>query len=219
VNKLAEFMEAKGARQRQILKDQKYPTDYKGMYHKEAAESIASAIASNLENLSKVERAIALLEQSNPDKIGTQRRLAANIDALETFRLMLDEIDQRIKGLDLVLGDQFSQQRLDIHGVSVSVRPEIIVRCAGKTGPLCGAIKLHFPRTFPLSAYSAGNVSAVVQQWCKVYMPDGGSVSGPHCFVIDIGSQAIYDGVKATVARMRDVEANCQNIAALWPTI
>ena len=32
VNKLAEYMGAKAARQRQILRDQKYPTDYKGMY-------------------------------------------------------------------------------------------------------------------------------------------------------------------------------------------
>ena len=51
VNKLAEFMMAKGARQRQILKDQKFPTDFKGMYYKEASESVAHSLASNLENL------------------------------------------------------------------------------------------------------------------------------------------------------------------------
>jgi hypothetical protein len=76
VNKLAEFMEAKGGRQRQILKDQKYPTDYKGMYHKEAAEAIASCLSKNLEDLDIIDRAIALLEQAKPQKIGTQRRVA-----------------------------------------------------------------------------------------------------------------------------------------------
>ena len=45
VNKLAEFVGARGARQRQILKDQKYPTDYKAMYHKEAAEAISLAVS------------------------------------------------------------------------------------------------------------------------------------------------------------------------------
>jgi hypothetical protein len=39
------------------------------------------------------------------------------------------------------------------------------------------------------------------------------------CCVIDVGSQTVYPGVKATTARMKDVEAICQNIAALWPTI
>jgi hypothetical protein len=219
INKLAEFMGAKGARQRQILKDQKYPTDYKGMYHKEAAEAIALAIVSNLEDLGPIERAMALLEQAQPQKIGTQRRFAANLDALETFSLMLDDVDQRIKGLKLSLGDQFAVQRLQIHGVDISVRPEIILRGNGKTGPLCGALKLHFPRTFPLSEDAAGNVSAVAQEWCKTYMPDEGNVAGGFCFVIDVGSQMVYDGAKATIARMKDVQANCQNIAALWPTI
>ena len=51
VNKLAEFSRAKAGRQRQILSDQKYPTDFKGMYYKEASEAIALAIASNLEEL------------------------------------------------------------------------------------------------------------------------------------------------------------------------
>jgi hypothetical protein len=218
VNKLAEFMEAKGARQRQILRDQKYPTDYKGMYHKEAAEAIALSIASNLEDLSPIDRAVALLEQARPQKIGTQRRVAANLDALETFRLMLDEVDQKIKEIKLVLGEQ-SPPRLQIHAVDISVRPEIILRSGGKSGSLCGALKLHFPRTFPLSEAAAGNVSAVLQEWCKTNMHDEGRVSGPLCFVIDIGSQRVYPGAKATTARMKDVEANCQNISALWPTI
>src|SRR5689334_23054807 len=41
VNKLAEFIDAKAARQRQILRDQKFPSEFKGMYYREAAETIA----------------------------------------------------------------------------------------------------------------------------------------------------------------------------------
>ncbi len=44
INKLAEFTAAKAARQRQILRDQKYPTEFKGMYYKESSEAIASCI-------------------------------------------------------------------------------------------------------------------------------------------------------------------------------
>ena len=219
VNKLAEFNEAKGARQRQILRDQKYPTGYKGLYHKEAAEAIALALASHLEDFSAIQRAINRLEQAQPTKIGSQRRVVANLDALESFSLLLDKIEARIKDVDLTLGDQFSTQRLSNHGVDINVRPELLARRAGRKGPLCGAIKLHFPRTFPLSKDTAGIVSALSQEWCKKYMPDNGNVSGPLCFVIDIGSQEVYDGVASTVARMREVDADCQNIAALWPTI
>jgi hypothetical protein len=50
-------------------------------------------------------------------------------------------------------------------------------------------------------------------------MADEGIVSGPLCNVIDIGAKKVWPGVKATAARLKDIEAYCQNIAALWPTI
>lgn len=217
VNKLCEFMTAKAARQRQILRDQKYPTDFKGVYYKEATEAIAASVASNLENLKPVENAIKVLGQLTPDKIGTQRRIAANMDALESFQLMLDAVD--LKGANTRLGDQ-SPPRLTIYGVEISVRPEVVLTAIGKSNaPLVGALKLHFPRTFSLTEDSAGYVSAILQEWCKHHLADEGAVNGSMCPVIDVGSHTVYPGVKATTARMKDVEAICQNIAALWPTI
>jgi hypothetical protein len=85
--------------------------------------------------------------------------------------------------------------------------------------PLVGALKLHFPRTFPLGE-SAGYVSALLQEYSKDHLVAGnGEAFGPYCCVIDIGSKTFCAGVKATVARMKDVEAACQNIAGLWPSI
>ena len=78
VNNLAEFITAKAARQRQILRDQKFPQDYKVMYYKEASEAISICIGSNIEITAIIERTISNLEQQNSDKIGTQRRIAAN---------------------------------------------------------------------------------------------------------------------------------------------
>lgn len=219
VNKPAEFNEAKGARQRQTLHDQKYPSGFKGMYHREAAEAISQYLASHMEDLKPIDRALTLLGQKKPEKIGAQRRISANLDALESFLMLLDKIEARIKDVELTLGDQFSAQRLTIHGVDINVRPELLACRTGKTGPLCGGIKLHFPTTFPLNKGTAGLVSAVTQEWCKQYQPENGNVSGALCFVIDIGSQEVYDGVTSTVARMKEVDADCQNIAALWPTI
>ncbi len=152
-----------------------------------------------------------------PEKIGTQRRIAANLDALESFLLMLDAVD--LKGANTRLGDQ-SPPRLTIHGVEISVRPEVVLTAIGKSNaPLVGALKLHFPRTFSLTEDSAGYVSAILQEWSKTHLADEGAVNGSMCPVIDVGSHTVYPGVKATTARMKDVEAICQNIAALWPTI
>ena len=123
VNKLAEFMTAKAARQRQILRDQKFPSTLKGLTTREAAEAISACIASNLENLDALDRQIRILEQQSPDKIGTQRRIASNIDAIETFKMMLDDID--LKGANPSLGAN-SAPKITIQNVEISIRPEIL---------------------------------------------------------------------------------------------
>lgn len=113
-----------------------------------------------------------------------------------------------------------SPPKITRFGVDISVRPEIILRGTGKKGaPLIGAVKVHYSKTRPLNQESAGYVSAIAQQFCKEVMPDDGEAYAPYCFVIDLGSMRVYPGVKSTTQRMKDVDAECRNIAALWPTI
>lgn len=217
LNKFAEFIGAKAPRQRQILRDQKFPQDFKGMYYREATEAISSCLASNLENTSVLEKAILSLEQQTPEKIGTQRRVEANIDALEAFQSMLDDID--FKDAKPTLGEP-SPPRLTIQNVEISVRPEIVLTASGKSGAkLVGAIKLHFPKTYPLGDEGGAFVSALLQEYSKAYLADQGETYGPLCYVIDVGAKKVCPGVKSVVNRMKEVRANCQNIVALWPTI
>lgn len=217
VNKLAEYMTARSARQRQILRDQKYPSDFKRTYYKEASEAISRCIASNLENTTVLENAISVLNQSTATKIGTRRRLDANIDALETFQVMLDDIN--LGNCLPRLGDS-APRRLVIQGVEVSVRPEIILTGEGKkSARLVGGIKLHFPRTFSLNDDAAGYVSVLVQEWCRNELDADGTPYGPYCYVIDVGAKRVCPPVRAIAARIRDIEAACRNIAALWPSI
>jgi hypothetical protein len=217
VNKLGEYIVSRGNRQREILKDRKFPQDYKGMYYKEASEAIASCLATGLQDTSSLARATRILEQKTPEKVGTQRRINANIDAIEAFDELLDQID--FFGGTPELGPH-SAPRMVRHSVEISVRPEIILRGKGKGDqPLFGAVKIHFSRTRPLTEESAGFVSAVVQEFCRERMATNEQVFAPYCFVIDVGSRSIYKGAKSTIQRLKDVEAECRNIAGLWPTI
>ncbi|EIM73276.1 hypothetical protein A33O_15945 [Nitratireductor aquibiodomus RA22] len=216
LNKLCEFMTASIPRQRRIVRDQKFPPDYLRTYYREAQEAVASCIASELDNVSAVERQIDILNQQAPDTVGTQRRIASNVDALETFLDMLDQIN--LQGAVPELGAN-DAPKLRVRNVDISVRPEIILRMENRNGPVVGAMKVHFPKTNPLDERSAGYASAILQEWTRVYLPDDGSASGPLCCVLDIGSQCFYEGVRATRQRMRDIEDACATIAALWPTI
>ena len=220
VNKLAEYINSKGARQRKILTDRKHPDpEFSiGMYHKEASEAVASYIAGGCIDATSLNQRLAILSQLKPEKIGTARRINGNIDALERFSEMLDMIN--LMGADPELG-AVSPPKLTFHNVQISVRPEIILRGVGPKGKSCvGGLKFHFSRTHPHDDDSAGYVSAVVQEWCRVHLAGENDLVHPaYCQVIDVASGKVFPRVKATTQRMKDVASECQNIAAIWPSI
>ena len=217
VNKLCEYTEAGPTRQRQILRDQKFPTDFKRMFYREAGDAIAQCLASALEDTEVLVRAVSLLEQMPADKVGTARRISANIDAVETFADMLDDIHFGDATPSLASN---MAPHLQINNIQISIRPQILLKApAKKGGPLLGALKLHFPRTFSLTAETSGYASALLQEWHRVHQPDEGLPHGPLCYVIDVGAKQVWPGVKSTTARMKEIASHCQNIAALWPTI
>jgi hypothetical protein len=218
VNKLAEYIGSKGGRQRQILRDQKFPEDFKGMYYREATEAISRCIASNMEDTSPLYAALKILNQANPDKIGTARRINSNIDAIESFEAMMDSID--LFGADAELGEH-RPDKLTIAGVDVSIRPEIVLRGKGKGGKsLIGGMKLHFSKTFSLDEDAAGYVSALLQRYSEDKLVEHGEmVATNYCAIVDVGSKTVYPGVKSIAQRMKDITAECRNISGLWPTI
>lgn len=219
VNKLAEYMVSKAARQRKLLRDRKYPDpDFQmGMYHKEASEAVAAYLVGDQLNTQNIDTQIQIIKQQNPGKIGTQRRLNSNIEAMERFLDMLDDFD---------FGDHVpslgahAPQKLTFHNVAVSVRPEIILRGNKKGKKIIGAVKLHFAKGFEMDEEAAGYVSAAVNEFCVRHVADDDeTVSSELCQVFDIGSGTIFPGVKSTKRRLQDIEDTCQNIAAIWPTI
>jgi len=131
---------------------------------------------------------------------------------------MLDDID--LSDCEPSLGANIGG-KLRYHNVEISVRPEILTRHRDKKGRhFIGAIKLHFSTTHPFNEDMAGYVSAVVQEFVKTeHCLDGQIIGPPISFVIDTGSKKVFPGVKSTAKRLKDVAAECQNIAALWPTI
>jgi hypothetical protein len=220
VNKLGEYIVSKGARQRKILHDRKYPDpDFQmGMYHREASEAVASYIAGGAIDSSPLDIAHHSLEQLTPDKVGTARRINANIDALDRFGTMLDDIN--LMGATPELGAH-SPAKLTFHHVEISVRPEIVLRATVKGKLYIGAWKFHFSKSHPHTAESAGFVSAAINEYCRLHIVGYGEgiVNPAFCQVIDIASGKVFPGVKATKQRLSDISAECQNIAALWPTI
>lgn len=220
VNKLAEYIVSRGLRQRAILSQRKYPDpDFNvGMFHRESVEAIQRYVAGGAIDPSPVDTALIILNQMVPEKIGTIRRIGSNITRLEQFQEMLDDID--LKGGSPELGEN-SPQKLVIRNVSISVRPEIILRGQGpKNKNLVGGVKLQMASSGKFNEEAAGYVSALLQEYCKQFVADHDEVVyAPYCQVIDVGNGIVYPGVKSVAQRMKNIEADCQNIFDLWPSI
>jgi hypothetical protein len=218
VNKLGECITSRAARQRNILYGQKFPADYVTPFYDDASESIALFIAGGMSQPSILQNRITLLGQAPANTVWQQRRNLSNIEAIETFMDMLDYID--LSGITCRLGEH-SPPRLPIRNVDVSVRPEVILsRVAAKeAGQLIGALKLHFPKTNPLSEEAAGYVSAIAARFCDNYFADEGTADSRLCCVVDLASAKVYPGVKSTTKRLKDVDAACDQIFNLWDAI
>lgn len=216
INKLGEYLVKKAGRQRQILREQKFPQDFMTAYYKDAQEAISSFLAGNMEDITILERKKQILEQSPIKNVYSMRQINGNIEAIDNFMNMVDDID--FKGATPQLGEPSGKMK--IRGVEVSMRPEIILTGKGAKGKqLVGGVKLHFNKTHPLNEEACGYISAAMQIYCdNVLHEEGVSYSG-YCIVIDIASGQVYGGVTATAQRKKDIEAACEQIASLWPTI
>jgi hypothetical protein len=217
VNKLGEYITSRAARQRSILYGQKFPADYVTPFYDDATEAIAQFISGGMVKPAILENRINNLGQVPVNTVWQQRRTLGNIEAIETFMGIMDALD--LAGITCRLGSH-SPPRMPIRNVDVSVRPEVILsRSAAKGSRRVGALKLHFPKTNPLSEESAGYVSAVAARFCDIHLSDEGTADPSLCFVLDLASARIYPGVKSTVQRLKDVDAACDQIFNLWDTI
>ena len=219
VNKLGEYLVCRAARQRSLLRQRKHPDeDFQiGTYHREAIDAIQQYLADGAIDPRPLENALNSLNQMPTGKIGTMRRINSNIERLERFGEMLDDVD--LKNAAAGLGA--NSGRMKIGGVDISVRPEIILRGVGpKKQKLVGALKLQMSASTSFNEEAAGYVSATVQEYCRRFLSENDEVVyAPYCQVVDVGNGIIHPGVRSITKRMRDIESECQNIAALWPSI
>ena len=211
-NKMGEYLKAGVQRRRRILYDAKFPSDAVVPYYQPAAEAIAQFIAGGMANMGILDQKMKLLGQENPSSVWHARRITGNIDAIETFTGMLDEID--LQGATPSLGAH-QAPKISFNGVDISVRPDVVLQKYGSVGTM----KLHFPKTNPLDKDAAGYVSAMGFEFARLHLTQKGTPAAKLCLVVDIASGQFFPGIASTRAKLKEVEAGCTEVAALWPSI
>lgn len=213
LNKLGEYMTAATpSRRKRIVSDQQNPQPFIAARYKDAREAIVDFVVSGMSDRAGLLSVASRLRKSREGSEFAINDRIASADAIESFIEAVGDID---------LGDCIAvsmpgttSQGMTVSGVYISVRPDIYLR-NWVTGEIEGALKLHFPKTSPLTSAGAEYVATAM----RVYMElEKGNSHVDHrkCYVVDVPTSSVTVAPKAHVRKMKDIEAACEEIAIRW---
>lgn len=209
VNGLAKFMTSSEAARRSLLRDFKYPFNADGsrkpqiVRYSEARAAIrdyhesgndASVLVGAIEKLVKK-------REQNPQKDAA--RINDNIRGLQTYL-------KHFASRKLVVLD--TPKPLYCHGdVTITAIPDLFVDENGKKK----LIKLDFSATKP----NEDAVQIMLRVMHDAAMAAGLQVAPADVIYLDIARQAQYNGKKLNKQLKKNIDAACETIQAVWPTI
>lgn len=212
VNKLAEYLTASPAKRRSIVKDQKYPPTFRITWYEKATRAMVSFLSDPKRDDDALVQVIEKLYTQKAATENEQLKLNTNAQALEAFLEGYSDLDL---GLGVVKQGDADPAKLSISGVELSVRPELLLQSSDKSKR--GAIKLYLSKDQALDDSTGQYIAAVVERF--VVDQYGPSASRKHCQVFDVFGRSVQSAPASTKARMKDIEAACQEIALLWTVV
>lgn len=212
LNKLGEYLTATPSRRKRIIMDQQDPKAFVAARYSDARAEIVQFLASGMGDESSLVAAAKRLRLDDSGTEFAQQDRLASAEAIENFLEASDQI--HLEDLVVVPVESSASETMQIGGVSVSMRPDAYLKDPA-TGQLRGAIKLHFPKTTPLSQKSAEYVGAAT----KVFLQQEKKspiVDHRKCYVVDVSTRSVFTSPKSHARKMNDVAAACEEIDARW---
>jgi hypothetical protein len=149
VNELAKYLDSTLLKRRAIVKAQIEDPPYMGAYYRDARKAITGFLIDPEKNEEGIVRVIDELENSHGESDYEKARLKYNIEALDSFLVMYDEIQY----LDeCQIAKVISPcPKVTINDVEIHVTPECIISGTYRKSSVVGAVKLYFGKPEPRS--------------------------------------------------------------------
>jgi hypothetical protein len=211
LNALADYLTATAGRRRGIVAEQRRPKTFRVAYYAEAETAISAALAGGLDQTA-LDRGIERVHALPASKEWEIARRQTELDAIEACRAFLREGGAAT--LPPFSGAPQRARQLMINGVSVSVRPDLLVQPAA--GPVTGALKLYFSKSAALTDERARYAGAVLHFYVEQILRPSQQADYRQCFVLDVFARALYAAPRTYRRRRQDIEAACAEIAAIW---
>lgn len=212
LNKLGEYLTATPSRRRRIVEDQKAPKTFIAARYGDAREEIVGYLSEGMADDEGMLAAAHRLRNVNEGSDFFKQDKLASADAIENFLDVSEKID--LDGTAVIPVDKKESSQFEVAGVAISVRPEVILTNP-KTGRPIGAVKLHFPKTNPLSELAAEYVATGLRVYLEQHYPDA-KINPKKCSVVDVSTGVVVSAPRAIKRKMDDVVAACEEISARW---
>ncbi len=203
---LAKFMTASAAQQRKILRDYKYPNEEghaQAIYYREARDCIRTYHQKKhpqgwlTDTVDKLKDTASIL--GGASKI----RLTHNARAIAQYAASF--------GTRAFTVLQEAEISLTISGVKVKINPDLHIQDHSQKKVL----KLEFSSNPP----DARLISIICQCMYEGLLQSGVSARPSSVVYLDVPRGHEHKGARQGARMRREIEAACQNISALWPTI
>jgi hypothetical protein len=210
INKLAEYMVAGPGRRRTIIKNQKSPKDFMVAYYSQVSDVIAEYFEKEYD-AQFLEKRISAFEQKPVSSDWDETRKGVSIEALQAFADILSDLE--FPQYKKVAAPR-NQDKIQISGVSLSVRPEVLLKQDGK---VVGAIKLAIIKGERIDDKQMDYIGTGL----LVYMRElyGESIKANDCYTIDVFGHRLCAAPSSIKRRSDDLRAACEEIFDTWQRV
>lgn len=209
-----------------ILRQAKFPGDAKPLIiqYQIIRKALASALTTPGGDARILGQVQHTLEQrrddpsSRPLVVDDARRSLAVLEAFNQHRNQFDFGGARFEATD-------KPPSLVINGVEISVVPDAICISASKQGARVGQLFIRCAAGDKGEAAQGRRVESnahlctIAHMSTVANLSDKGTPYGPASMVIDVQRGKLYKGSSNTITRVRNIEASCAMIEAVWPKI
>lgn len=212
INKLAEYIEATSPRHKQIVLDAKYPENFKTTRYKVARDAAKAYLISH-GNDTIIDKAVTILNAAKTSSTFQEQDKRLSLESLQS----LCGCDlSRFKDCNISTHDN-ENELINIHGLDISVNPDLIIKKDTKKGILMGALKIHLSKNNVLSTESQKIVGVMLYKYTCDYLATHKEFPAQElCVSMDLFAQTFESCPASFKQRMTRIEAACEEILLWW---
>lgn len=224
VNDLALFMVASDTGRVGIVKRAKYPSKPPMIRYADVRPALCAYLSDPMRNVNPLLLAQEMFEQRLADPAVKPLKKE---DAELSLQVLKDiqSMSNKLKGLTFLPSPK-EQPKLDVSGVIVSVRADLLVEGVHKGNEQRGAAVFRMTVDDADSDAAKSKrkemgqyVATVVRMHADQNIKSNHKLANRLCMSIDVQHKDVFLAPESITNRIKNIQSACQMIAALWPTL